>query len=66
MGQVLSTGARQVEARGSLVCCSGVWELAALAEGLADMLTGRGRATGAGSSAVTEEPLCFVAEHGVS
>lgn len=42
VGQVLSTGARQVEARGSLVRCSGVWELAALAEGLADMLAGRG------------------------
>ena len=43
VGQVLSTGACQVEARGSLVRCSGVWELAALAEGLADMLAGQGR-----------------------
>lgn len=42
VGQVLSAGARQGKARGSLVHCSGVWELASLAEGLADMLAGRG------------------------
>lgn len=41
VGQVLSTGARQVEMKGSLVH-AGVWELAALAKGLADTLARQG------------------------